>query len=191
LNLIKRDLNDVVFWAGGGDALNADVRAAVIELCAAAFEDDFSRLFERRVGAGHLIAYANDEVVGHLCWTYRRFVDRTGAEFLLRWVEAVAVRLDWQGIGLGSRMMERACALPSGVPGMALMAARESFYSRLGWIQWEGDVVFEGYAETGEQADDPIMVWSAEGFSDDVLERDVIVGRRAPVDPTELLGTFL
>jgi predicted N-acetyltransferase YhbS len=191
LSPVKRNLAGIRYWAGGGEAISPADRTAVIDLCGAAFEDDFGRLFERRAGAGHLLAFLGDEVIGHLCWTYRTFTCGGGETFRVRWIEAVAVRLDWQGFGLGTRLMEQVAALPSTVSRMALMATRESFYTRLGWIQWEGEVVFEGWEETGEQTDEPLMVWAAEGIPDAVLDEDVHIDRRTRVDPVELLDSFL
>ena len=117
------------------------LRENVIQLCEVAFDDDFGRLVTRRPGAVHLLAFHDDTLVGHACWTSRRLriEDRTDLDAV--WVEAVAVNPLRQRQGIGSRLMARLASEIHGAMIGALTATDVPFYERLGWERWSGDAL--------------------------------------------------
>jgi aminoglycoside 2'-N-acetyltransferase I len=120
--------------------LTAAQRAAVIDLCIAAHENEaFHELFSHLVPGGqHVLASRGDDLVGHAVATTRWA--QPGGHPILRtaYVDAVSTRPDVQGHGIGSEVMRRLAATVHDHQLAALQTDRPGFYERLGWRVWRG-----------------------------------------------------
>jgi aminoglycoside 2'-N-acetyltransferase I len=124
------------------DALDASARAEIVDLCSAAYGEDFSRLFEEFAGSVHVLA--RDEsgaLVGHAEWV-TRWLQPSGHPLLrTAYVEAVATAPARQGHGFATAVLRRmadALAADSTWDLAALSPSDPAFYARLGWELWQG-----------------------------------------------------
>src|SRR5262245_1259241 len=89
-------------------SLDRATRAAIIDLCTAAYNEDFSRLFEDFTNTIHILA--RDEagrLVSHAMWVTRWLQPEGHPPLRTAYVEAVATLPDWQGQGHGTAVMNR------------------------------------------------------------------------------------
>jgi aminoglycoside 2'-N-acetyltransferase I len=123
--------------APAGD-LTPDQRQAIIELCTAAYAEDFGDFFEALPGSTHVLAYQDGLLVSHAAWV-TRWLQPAGQEPLrTAYVEAVATHPAHQGRGYASAVMRH---LATGIAGFELGGLSPSdpaFYGRLGWELWQG-----------------------------------------------------
>lgn len=130
--------------------LHASVRAAIIEVCIAAHqEEDFKHLFSYiRAGGRHFLAYAGAELVSHAVVT-TRWLQPEGLPLLrTAYVDAVATLPAYQGQGFGSAVMQHLAANIADYDIACLETDRPGFYVRLGWQLWRGPLA--GRSEQGE-----------------------------------------
>lgn len=130
-------------------ALNADTRASIIELCLAAFqEEDFRNLFSYIPSGGlHVLAYRGTELVGHAVVT-TRWLQPEGQPLLkTAYVDAVATLPTYQGLGIGSAVMRHLASVIPDYVIACLATERVSFYTRLGWEEWRGPLAGRKEAE--------------------------------------------
>ena len=121
-----------------GAALSPAVRAAIVALCSAAFDEDFSRMFALLPGSRHVLVHHGDALVGHACWV-ERWLEPAGLRPLrTAYVEAVAVPPARHGEGWGGAAMRRVAAEIAAYDLGALSPATYDFYARLGWERWRG-----------------------------------------------------
>ena len=108
------------------------------DLCVAAFEESWDGYWES-IGPGvHVIAEDEGHIVAHAA-----IVDRLlyPGEAVLRsgYVEAVAVLPARQRTGIGTKVMEVIDRMiDEGYELGALGTGSHEFYSRLGWVTWQG-----------------------------------------------------
>jgi GNAT superfamily N-acetyltransferase len=122
------------------EALNANTRSSIIQLCLAAFqEEDFRNLFFYIPSGGlHTLAYRGTEVVGHAVVT-TRWLQPEGQPLLkTAYVDAVAALPTYQGQGIGSAVMRHLASVIPDYEIACLATGRVSFYARLGWEEWRG-----------------------------------------------------
>ena len=122
------------------DDLNADTRAAIIQVCRTAHQqDDFTRLFAYIPSGGiHVLAYRERELVGHAVAT-TRWLQPDGLPLLrTAYVDAVATLPAYQGQGIGSALMRHLASAIADFELACLATERVSFYARLGWEVWRG-----------------------------------------------------
>jgi len=145
------------------DALTPALLSELRDLLDAAFEGDFSDadwahalggthalLLDEETGA--LLAHAS--VVPRRLWLEDAAVDAG-------YVEAVAVKPDQQGRGLGTRIMRALEPALDRFPLCALSTSSHNFYSRLGWRRWRGPSWVrdaDGVRTRSPEEDDGIMV---------------------------------
>src|SRR5690242_19200111 len=87
--------------------LTPEQRQEVIALCDAAFEEDFSALFELLPESVHVLVRADRALVAHACWM-ERWLQPEGLPLLhTAYVEAVAVVPGSQRQGWGTLAMRR------------------------------------------------------------------------------------
>jgi aminoglycoside 2'-N-acetyltransferase I len=121
--------------------LSADDLAPIRSFLEEAFDGDFAAEdWEHALGGVHVLAHMQGDLVGHASVVQRRLLlgrqaIRTG------YVEAVAVRGDVRGRGLGGSLMSVVgdvvrSAYDLGGLGAGERAAR--LYVRHGWLRWEG-----------------------------------------------------
>jgi len=117
--------------------------AAVRALMGEAFGSDPEERFTdedwaHALGGTHVVARLGDEIVGHASVVPRTLF--VGPDvWATGYVEAVAVRPDQQGRGIGTRLMDEVEDLVRrGYELGALGTGRIAFYTRLGWQVWLG-----------------------------------------------------
>ena len=122
------------------EELTAARRAAVIDVCIAAHEnDEFRNLFTHVPSGGrHFLAYRGPELTSHAVVT-TRWVQPEGQRALkTAYVDAVATLPMYQGRGHGSAIMRRLAAEIGDYEIACLQTDRPGFYERLGWEVWRG-----------------------------------------------------
>jgi aminoglycoside 2'-N-acetyltransferase I len=120
--------------------LNAETRAAIIHVCRTAHQkDDCIHLFSYIPSGGiHVLAYREQELVGHAVAT-TRWLQPEGLPLLrTAYLDAVATLPAYQGQGIGSTLMRHLATVISDFEIACLATERVSFYARLGWEVWRG-----------------------------------------------------
>jgi len=135
--------------------------AASRRLMDAAFDDFTGDDWAHALGGWHVFLGSADEVVAHAAVVPRLVV--VGArEFSAGYVEAVAVRPDLQGTGLGSRVMAAINDVVRARFELGVLSTGEwHFYERLGWERWQGPAFVrgrDGALTRVEEEDDGVMV---------------------------------
>lgn len=127
--------------------LSTDTRAAIIQVCIAAHqEEDFKNLFTYVPSGGwHFLAYHDDQLVSHAMVT-TRWLQPEGQPLLkTAYVDAVATLPAYQGRGYGSTVLRQlANDIDSQYVIACLETDREAFYERLGWQTWRGPLAGRG-----------------------------------------------
>lgn len=130
--------------------LNANTRAEIIQLCIAAHqEEDFKNLFTYIPSGGwHFLANHAGELVSHAVVT-TRWLQPEGQPLLkTAYIDAVATLPAYQRLGYASALMRQ---LASDIDREYVIACleteRESFYKRLSWQTWRGQLA--GRSEQG------------------------------------------
>ncbi len=129
--------------------LGADTRAAIVQVCVAAFQNDkFKELFTVvPAGGRHFLAYAGGEVVSHGLVT-TRWLQPEGQPLLkTAYVDAVGTQPGRQRQGFGSAVMRQLAADVAADFSVACLETRSpGFYERLGWQEWCGPLAGRGEA---------------------------------------------
>jgi aminoglycoside 2'-N-acetyltransferase I len=106
-----------------------------------AFDGDFTDDdWEHTLGGVHVLARERDALVGHACVVQRRLV-HDGVGIRTGYVEAVAVRSDRRGRGLGGLLMAAAEEVVRRAYDLGALSAGERaarLYVRRGWVRWDG-----------------------------------------------------
>lgn len=119
-------------------------------------EDDWNHA----LGGTHLIVREGADVVAHAA-VVPRTIHVGGTHFATGYVEAVGVRPDRQGQGLGSRLLLAAAEeIRASYDFGVLGTGRRAFYTRLGWQVWLGPthVVRDGVWERSPDDDGFVLV---------------------------------
>ena len=107
-----------------------------------AFEGDFADAdWEHALGGVHVLADDDGELVGHASVVQRRLAHH-GLGIRTGYVEAVAVRADRRGHGLGSALMEEAEDVVRRAYDLGALSTEErarGLYVRRGWQPWAGE----------------------------------------------------
>jgi len=157
-------------------------RAAVIEVCVAAHDnDEFRKIFTTYIpSAGrHFLAYREGELVSHAVVT-TRWVQPAGHQALrTAYVDAVSTAPTYQGMGYATATMRRLAAEIDDYEIACLQTDRPSFYERLGWELWRGPLAGrseEGLIPTPEQ--EGVMVLRLRGTPRLDLEGQLTIERQ-------------
>jgi aminoglycoside 2'-N-acetyltransferase I len=120
--------------------LNAATRAAIIQLCITAHqEEDFKNLFSYIPSGGrHFLAYRAEELVSHAVVTTRWLQPEDQPVLKTAYVDAVATLPTYQGQGYGSAVMQYLSKNIDDYTIACLETEDPSFYERLGWEVWRG-----------------------------------------------------
>ncbi|MGE0883794.1 MAG: GNAT family N-acetyltransferase [Blastocatellales bacterium] len=132
-------MNDnLQFRVAGADDLHEEERAALIQLCTAAYEENFDHLFLSLPGATHVLGWLDGEIVTHAAWV-TRWLQPAGLPLLrTAYVEAVATAPVRQGLGFGTAVMQHLQTHIQDYELGALSPSEVAFYARLGWEMWQG-----------------------------------------------------
>jgi aminoglycoside 2'-N-acetyltransferase I len=160
------------------EELDADTRAAVVEVCVAAHQqEDLRKLFTYIASGGrHFLAYRGGQLVSHAVVTTRRLHAARRLVMKTAYVDAVATLPEHQGRGYGSAVMRR---LATGVGDhdiACLETDQPAFYARLGWELWRGPLAAwteEGIAATPDQRG--IMILRSERTPDLDLDAELAI----------------
>lgn len=129
------------------EELTATQRAAVIEVCVAAHDNEgFQDLFTTFIPSGgrHFLGFRESELVSHAIAT-RRFLQPEGQPILATaYVDAVATVPEHQGEGYGSAVMRRLVAEIGDYEIACLQTDEPGFYEGLGWEVWRGELAGRG-----------------------------------------------
>jgi aminoglycoside 2'-N-acetyltransferase I len=119
--------------------LDATARATIVELCTAAHQADFSRLFYYLPADGlHFIAYSDEQIVSHAVVTTRWLQPERRPVLRTAYVDTVATLPAYQGRGHGRAVMRELAASISAYDIACLKTDRMDFFERLGWERWRG-----------------------------------------------------
>jgi GNAT superfamily N-acetyltransferase len=125
-----------------GDRLDPRVRAEIIALCEAAYNEDFSTAFEHFTGTVHVIARDREgALASHAMWVTRWLQPEHHDPLRTAYVEAVATAPHRRRCGFGTAVMERLVDAVKADPAWELIAlspAVPEFYARRGWESWLG-----------------------------------------------------
>lgn len=130
----------LVIIAKRTEELNAATRAAIIDLCILAHqEEDFRNLFTYiPAGGTHVLAYRAQALVSHAVVTTRWLQSAGQPRLKTAYVDAVATLPAYQRQGIGSTLMRH---LDLGIAEYdigCLETDRLSFYTQVGWEEWRG-----------------------------------------------------
>jgi len=118
--------------------------AAIRRLMDAAFDDFSEDDWAHALGGWHAFIGSADDVVVHAA-VVPRLIGVGGHEFAAGYVEAVAVRPDLQGTGLGSRVMAATNDVVRAQFELGVLSTGAwHFYERLGWQRWQGPTYVRG-----------------------------------------------
>jgi aminoglycoside 2'-N-acetyltransferase I len=147
------------------DSLSPGLRAEILALCQAAYEQDLAWLFATFEAAKHVLGYVGEALVSHALWVSRMLQVGDGPALKAAYVELVATRKPDRRRGFASRVMRRlAQEIPDTYDVAALCPADPEFYVPLGWRLWRGPLSIR--LPTGElQAtpDERVMVLELPG----------------------------
>jgi len=138
---------ELVLHVFATEELTAAQRAAVVELCIAAHEEEaFRELFTTFIPSGgrHVLGRWGAELVTHAVVTTRWAQPAGLPELRTGYVDAVSTRPDCQGLGHGSATLRRLAAESGDYEIGCLQTDREGFYERLGWECWRGPLAGRG-----------------------------------------------
>ncbi len=114
-------------------------RDHIVALCTRAFEQDFADLFDFVTNSMHVLAYRENRLIGHACWTTRWLQPDGHPALRTAYVDAVAIDPADQGQGIGSAVMRRVADEARDFALNALSSTQAvGFYERLGWERWRG-----------------------------------------------------
>ena len=126
------------------EALDHLIRNSIIELCIAAHqEEDFKNLFTCTPSGGrHFLGYLGQTLVSHAVVTTRWLYLSDQQRLKTAYVDAVATHPDHQGQRFGSATMQSLAQNIDDYDIVCLETERLSFYARLGWEAWQGELAY-------------------------------------------------
>ena len=147
------------------------IRALMDTVFGDVFEGGFSDDdWDHGLGGMHVIARDGDDIVGHASVVRRQLLN-AGRTLRCGYVEAVGVRADQRGRGLGAELMEEAARIVRGGYNVGALSATEQampLYERLGWQRWRGPLSAltpRGVERTPDD-DDSVFVLPVSGTMD-------------------------
>jgi aminoglycoside 2'-N-acetyltransferase I len=132
------------------EELSVDIRAAIVNLCVAAHqEEDFKNLFSYVPSGGlHFLAWQGEQLVSHAMVTTRWLQPQGHPLLRTAYVDAVATLPTAQRRGYGSAVMRHlADRIDDEYVIGCLETERVGFYEQLGWEIWRGPLA--GRSEQG------------------------------------------
>ena len=110
----------------------------IVELCSAAYEEDFEAIFRTLPRTKHVLARVDGRLVSHACWVTRWLQPGDHPPLRTAFVEAVATSPSDQRRGYASAVMRRLAEEILEYDLGGLSPAYPQIYERLGWQTWRG-----------------------------------------------------
>lgn len=128
-----------------------------------AYDGDFDDVdFENALGGVHFVGLKSGKTVAHAS-VVERSISLDGAQWLVAYVEAVAVASGFRRQGIGRQLMQQVTDFCRGEYAVAMLSTGEhGFYETLGWVRLEAESFVEtrdGLIRT-EEDDDCLMLLS-------------------------------
>src|SRR5262249_5447974 len=121
--------------------LDGETLHSAHQLLIDAFDGDFSEAdWEHTLGGMHALICDHGALVAHPAVVLRRLLYR-GAALRTGYVEGLAVREDWRGLGLATALMDGAEQVIRGAYQLGALSTSEmarQMYLNRGWTQWKG-----------------------------------------------------
>lgn len=131
---------NLTFQISKANDLSTTDRQALIDLCTAAYEENFAHLFDSLPDATHIVARLENKIVSHAAWVTRWLQPDGLPQLRTAYIEAVATLPRYQGQGFGSAVMRELVPHISAYELGALSPSEVSFYARFGWELWQGSL---------------------------------------------------
>lgn len=131
--------------------------AAIVALCARAYDEPFDAHLAPFDDATHVLASLDGELVSHALWVPRTLTYR-GAPLRSAYVEAVATEPRHQGRGHATRVLRALADAITGFDLGALAPSDAAFYARLGWESWRGPLAVETPAGPEPTPGEAVMI---------------------------------
>jgi ribosomal protein S18 acetylase RimI-like enzyme len=139
-------------------ALPPETRAALIDLCDAAYQEPIAPYLEA-IGPGeHLLGMRAGVLVSHLMWVTRWLQPHGLAPLRTAYVEVVATAPHAQRRGYVTRLLEAFAQHVQDFDLAALCPATEAIYARRGWRHWRGPLAVRHEGRLVPTDDEHIMV---------------------------------
>ncbi|OYT71430.1 MAG: GNAT family N-acetyltransferase [Chloracidobacterium sp. CP2_5A] len=130
--------SELTFEVVPSGSLAASSRQEIIDLCSAAYEEDFLYYLDLLPNPVHLLARHSGTLVSHAAWVTRWLQIEEDRILRTAYVEAVATAPKHQRRGYASAVMQRLTRCLDGFEIGALSPSDVRFYERLGWELWRG-----------------------------------------------------
>ena len=156
---------DVRLLVGHTSDFDPEVLSAARDLLYVVFDDMTDDDWEHALGGVHAIAWHDDAIIGHASVIQRRLM-HDGEALRAGYVEGVGVEPEWQGRGVGGRLMaplERVIERSYDLGALGASDAAVGFYEHRGWVRWTGHTYAltpAGIIRTPDD-DDSTFVWPA------------------------------
>ena len=141
--------------------LNKQQRQQIGELCFAAFDEDPWSQYAFIQNAVHIVGILEDNIVSHALWTDRIFTLKDGVTVKTAYIEYVTTDYKMRGKGLASQLLRYLTDILTTLDYelAALQPEDETFYKKLDWILWWGDLYIKQNASTYLTDDYEIMLF--------------------------------
>ena len=146
--------NEITFEIVPRDKLSASESREILDLCSAAYEEDFQYYLKLLQNPVHILARRSGVLVSHAAWITRRLQINEDEMLKTAYVEAVATAPEHQRQGLGSALMLHLILQIKDFDIAALSPTDARFYERLGWEMWQGQLAIrtaQGLIPTPEE----------------------------------------
>lgn len=146
--------NEITFEIVSGDSISASYSQEIVNLCSAAYEEDFRPYLALLLNPVHLLARRSNILVSHAAWVTRWLQVNEDKVLRTAYVEAVATAPEYQRKGFASAVMRRLVTCIDEFDIGALSPSDAGFYERLGWEMWRGQLAIrteQGLVPTPEE----------------------------------------
>lgn len=142
-----------------GRHLTSQEADAVLALCSAAYEMEFSPYLALFDDPMHVLAEENGRLVSHALWVTRVLEANHRLQLRTAYIEAVATLPDAQGRGFGSAVMRAVgAATQTGYDLGALSPSDWAFYAPFGWELWKGPLAVRTNDGEMPTPDEEVMI---------------------------------
>ncbi len=123
----------------GLQLLEAD-KAEILALCSLAYEEDAAPWLTTLVDPVHVIGRIEGRIISHAAWVERRLEPANLGVLRAAYIEAVATLPKAQGRGHSAKILIALSQLLGEFDIAALSPSDATFYARLGWELWKGEL---------------------------------------------------